>query len=75
MLLGTLQVSVIKQTKKTWTEINRLLWRKGRGGVETLRRDTHAEVLTDEQAIAEEFGDFFSSIVGMTIDGNPRQVM
>ena len=63
------------KTKKTWTEINRLLGGKGRGGVETLRRDTHAEVLTDEQAIAEEFGDFFSSIVRMTNDGNPREVM
>ena len=45
------------------------------GGVETLRRDTHAEVLTDEQAIAEELSDFFSSVVGMTNDGNPREVM
>ena len=63
------------KTKKTWTEINRLLGRKGRGAVETLRRDTHTEVLTDEQAIAEEFGDFFSSIVGMTNDRNPREVM
>ena len=49
--------------------------RKDRGGVETLRRDTHAEVLTDEQAIAEEFGDFFPSIVGMTNDGKPREIM
>ena len=57
------------------TEIYRLLGRKSRGGVETLRRDTHVEVLTDEQAIEEEFGDFFSSIVGMTNDGNPREVM
>ena len=47
-----------------------MLGRKHRCGVETLRTDTHAEVLTDKQDIAEKFGDYFSTVVGMTDTGN-----
>ena len=57
-------------TKKTWKERNRLLGRKHRCGVESLRTDTHAEVLTDKQAIVEKFGDYFLTVVGMTDAGN-----
>ena len=32
--------------------------------------DTHAEVLTDKQANVEKFGDYLSTVVGMTDAGN-----
>ena len=48
--------------RKAWKEINRLLGTRYRCKVDSLK--VGAGVITDKQDIAEEFGSFFSLVVG-----------
>ena len=50
--------------KKTWREVNRLLGSTYKHGINSIRTDSH--VLTERQDIADEFGRYFSSIVGVS---------
>ena len=52
----------VKTPGKAWKEVSRLLDSGGRKGIEVLKTDRG--VITDRQQIAEEFGRYFSSIVG-----------
>ena len=57
-----------KNPKKAWKEVNRLLGCKNKCGIDSLR--VKERVLTDQQDIADEFGRFFSSVVGVFGEGN-----
>ena len=57
-----------RNPRKTWKEINRLFGSKYKRGIDTLRGEKR--VLTDHCDIAEEFGRYFSSIVGVLEEGN-----
>ena len=50
--------------KKAWREVNRLLGSTCKHGINSIRTDSH--VLTERQDIADEFGRYFSSIVGVS---------
>ena len=52
----------VKNPRKAWKEVSRLLDGGSRKGIDTLR--TERGVITDRQKVAEEFGRYFSSIVG-----------
>ena len=57
-----LSVQSAGNPRKAWKEINRLLGTGYRREVDSLK--VGAGVITDKQDIAEEFGSFFSSVVG-----------
>ena len=48
--------------KKAWREVNRLLGSTCKHGINSIRTDSH--LLTEREDIADEFGRYFSSIVG-----------
>ena len=57
-----------RNPRKTWKEVNRLFGSRYKCGIDTLRGEEG--VLTDHSDIAEEFGRYFSSIVGVLEEGN-----
>ena len=57
-----LSVQSVGNPRKAWKEINRLLGTRYRCKVDSLK--VGAGVITDKQDIAEEFGSFFSLVVG-----------
>ena len=63
---------LIKQSarnrSKTWKKVNRLFGSRYKCGIDTLRGEEG--VLTDHGGIAEEFGRYLSSIVGVLEKGN-----
>ena len=55
-----------KNPRKAWQEVNRLLGNGSKRRIDTLKADSG--VITSQQEVVEEFGRFFSSVVGMTAE-------